>query len=66
MVRFVLAFAVCLFSVQDLLAAPPADAPPSHATFGRSRIETLLQAPADLDFGEQPTVTVGELLEMLH
>jgi len=67
MVRFVFACAVCLLAIQDSLAAPPvAGAPTGAATVGRKQIEALLKAPADLDFGNHPTVTVGELLDMLH
>jgi hypothetical protein len=67
MVRFVFACAVCLFAVQDSPAAPPAPgAPPAAAIVGRKQIEALLQAPANLDLGNHPTVTVGELLDMLH
>ena len=67
MVRFVLAGAICLFAFEGAFAAKPAaNAQPHSTALGRKQIEEILRSPADLDFYEHPTTTVGGLLVMLH
>lgn len=67
MVRFVLAGVLCFLAIQDAHAAKPAPkVQPSSSALGRKQIEAVLQSPADLDFGTRQTVTVGDLLDLLH
>ena len=45
-------------------AALSAGEPSAHA--GRTSLESLLQTPAELDFGHRQTITVKELLDEIH
>jgi hypothetical protein len=60
MVRSFFAAGICL----ALAAALSAGEPSAHA--GRTSLESLLQSPAELDFGHRQTITVKELLDEIH
>jgi hypothetical protein len=60
MVRSFFAAGICL----ALAAALSAGEPSAHA--GRTSLESLLQTPAELDFGHRQTITVKELLDEIH
>jgi hypothetical protein len=45
---------------------PGGDSKPTTTISGRKKLEGLLQAPANLDFGSLQTVTIKEVLDQLH